>query len=639
MPMGAALPAQHGTILNYMRFPDDGVDVIQVTLDWTSPLEREPFEAAWHAAARRHPVLRTAFRLDADGLVQVVDPDASMDIRWRDLPPPPLGVGPDHPFEAFLREDRRERFDLARGPLVRLTIVRRIASGASASGASASDSPASGSPASGSPAHRAVLTFHHALLDGQSLRLLVDEISAAYAAGRDGRATAGGPGLSGATADPPSSKFHEYVRWWHTTDTSTSEQFWSSYLAGTVLPRPLPGYLGAPAAGVAEPMTAETVLSREDSNLIRSNTGLSSSTMVTAAWALLRARYGGVTDVVVAVTRSCRRDSIPGAETIVGPLINTVPLRVRLDDEWPVRELLTTANDSIHRIRQHQRTPMGSALSWAGFPADTALVDSLVMFDRRRLTSGLPGGDAAPSAARVDRLPSFPLTVLAFDEPRIHLSLIWDRRRFADGSAQRILGQLRATLIEFASSLSTPLADLDLGRAAESEMLAEWNRTRAGYPADATIPALFAAQVARDPEATALVSSTGAMSYGELDRRSNALALLLRRRGVVRDMPVGVAMPRGTDLIVALLAVLKAGGAYLPIDAGSPPSRVAAMLAAADARLVLVTPDTAPTLSQLANVDLIRVDQEPTPPTHGSPAASASELRRSPGRGGASGPS
>lgn len=188
------LPAQGGMILNSMRFPDDGVDVIQVTLDWTNPLEREPFEAAWHGAARRHPVLRTAFRLDdRDGLVQVVDPDASIDIRWRDLPQPPAS-GPDHLFESFLRADRRERFDLTRAPLVRLTIVRRVA-------------PADGC-VTDAPAHRAVLTFHHALLDGRSLRLLVDEVSAAYAASLDGRAA----------PDPPRPPFHEFVRWWHMTD-------------------------------------------------------------------------------------------------------------------------------------------------------------------------------------------------------------------------------------------------------------------------------------------------------------------------------------------------------------------------------------------------------------------------------------
>jgi amino acid adenylation domain-containing protein len=583
------LPAQQGTILNYMRFGEDGVDIIQVTLDWAAPLQRMPFEAAWHATARRHPVLRTTFHFDdADGLVQVVDPDASIDIRWHDLPEAPA-AGPDDAFESFLRADRREPFDLARGPAVRLTIVAR---GAQAGGQGAA------------AAHRAVLTFHHAVLDGGSLAILVDEVSSAYAALRDGRVL----------EERPAPAFGEFVRWWHATDQPDSEQFWTQHLAGTVLPGPLPGYLGRPASGAAEPMTAETALSLDESDLVRhasSAAGLSSSTMVSAAWALLRARYGGVSDVVVAVTRSCRRSSVPGAERIVGPLINTVPLRVRIDERWTVRELLTAVDDSIRQIRKHQRTPMGSALAWAGLPADTALLDSLLMFDRRRLHVSLPTGDSAPISARLDRLPSYPVTLCTYDEPQIFLSLICDRSRFAGNSAERIIGQLRATLVELACGLSTPLADLRLGQAADGGIVSDWNRSRQDYPADASIPALFASQVARDPDATALIFGTSTLTYAELDRRSNALAWLLRRRDVGTDRPVGVAMERGPDLIAALIGVLKAGGAYLPIEAGSPAARVAAMLTAADARLVLTTAATAAWVPPQPGVEVVRLDTEP----------------------------
>ena len=231
------------------------------------------------------------------------------------------------------------------------------------------------------------------------------------------------------------------------------------------------------------------------------------------------------------------------------------------------------------------------------------------MFDRQRLHAALPDGDAAPNAARLDRLPSYPLTVMTFDEPRIHLSLICDRHRFAPGSVRRILDQLAATLIEIAGQLDTPLAELDLGREAEAGILAEWNRTRAGYPADATIPALFAAQVARDPDATAVAFGTTAVSYAELDRRSNALAWRLRGHGVSADEPVGVAIERGPDLITALLAVLKAGGAYLPIEAGSPASRVASMIGAAGARLVLTTAQAAPAVPETTGVEVVRLDQ------------------------------
>ena len=458
-------------ILSSLRFPDDGFEVIQCTLDWARPLRREPFETAWQVVTRRHPVLRTVFCWgERDALVQVVDPDASMDIRWRDLPPPPAS-GPDEPFESFLLADRRERFDLARRPLVRLTVVRRVA-------------PAD-ERGTDPPAHRAVFTFHHALLDGHSLRLLIQEVSSAYAASLDGRAE----------PQPPDPSFHEFVRWWHATDPAASAApFWTGYLADAIPPQPMPGHLGQPMAGTAEPMTAETALSRADSERIRQalgSAGLRSSTMITAAWALLRGRYGGVADVVLAVTRSCRPNSIPGSEAIVGPLINTVPVRVRFGDDWSVRDLLRNVNDSIRQIRQHQRTPMASALAWAGHSAGTALVDCLLMFDRRRLQVSLPDGACAPSSARMDRLPSFPLTLCAFDEPEIRLSLIWDRRRFAEGSVQRMLGQLCATLVELPGQLATSLADLDLGRAMEgSPQAAITRKDRGPYRVDSPPPAI-----------------------------------------------------------------------------------------------------------------------------------------------------
>jgi amino acid adenylation domain-containing protein len=180
-----------------------------------------------------------------------------------------------------------------------------------------------------------------------------------------------------------------------------------------------------------------------------------------------------------------------------------------------------------------------------------------------------------------------------------------------------MLEQLRATMIELASTPLAPLAGLDLGRAAEAGLLAGWNTTPASYPADATIPALFAARVASHPEAPALAFGTTSMSYAELDRRSNALAWLLRRRGVGTDQPVGVALGRGIDLIVALLAVLKAGGAYLPVDAGNPASRIAAMIDAAGASLVLVTAETATAMPELAGVQLIHLDREPIPAAGG----------------------
>ncbi|HST50124.1 amino acid adenylation domain-containing protein [Jatrophihabitans sp.] len=594
-----ALPTQQGMILNSLRCCSDGVDVLQITLDWAEPVRAEPFEAAWQEAVRRNPVLRTGFELDPDhGLVQVVHPAAALDIRWLELPPAPA-TGADAEFDAFLRADRRVPFDPARPPLARLSVLRRPEPGSNRRPGPGAGHPAGPVP----PACRSVFTFSHALLDGRSMRLLVEEVSRCYAAL-----------LAGRSAVPPRRPpFSEFVRWWQMAelaDPAGPEEFWTPYLADTVLPRALPGCLGARQPGTArpaEPRKLDTALSRADSDRIRrlaEQAGLGASTVLTAAWALLRARYGGVEDVVLAATRSCRHASIPDADQVMGLLINTVPLRVRIDPGWTVAELLAAVDAGIAEVREHQRTPMADILSWAGLPVDTPLIDSLVMFDRHRLQTGLDAGPAGPVAARVDRLPSYPLSVCCYGEDELQLGMIWDGRRFADGSAERMLAQLRATLLEFAESSDRPLAELSLGASDEAELRRQWNAARAGYPREASVPELFAAQVARHPDAPALEGDSGSWSYAELDRRSTELAWGLRERGIGPDTPVAVALPRGADLIATLLAVLKAGGAYLPIDQGSPPARVAGMIAGA--ALVVLAPETAAGVPEVDGV--VRVE-------------------------------
>lgn len=369
----------------------------------------------------------------------------------------------------------------------------------------------------------------------------------------------------------------------------------SGDLGASAAPRSLPGHLGIAPAATAEPVTASTSLDAAASDHIRQAAGADgpdTAAFVAAAWALLRARYGGVTDVILAV----RSGDVAGAPA------STVPLRVRIQDERPVRELLTAVNDGIRR----GRAEIGPAS--AGLSTETARAECLLVLGRDE-----PGPDqvAADSPARTaSRAPSYPLTLRVSGEAQISLSLTWDRPGFVDGSPQRMLDQLRATLTELAGKLATRLADLDLLSPAEAGILAGWNRDRGGYPAGATIPALFAAQVARDPQATALVYGSVTMTYAELDRRSNALAWMLRRRGVSTDTPVAVAMNRGVGLITALLGVLKAGGAYVPVDTGGPLSRVAAMTAAAGTRLVLAAADTAAAVRGLPGMDVVRVDAQ-----------------------------
>ncbi|RLK09910.1 amino acid adenylation domain-containing protein [Micromonospora sp. M71_S20] len=561
-----ALAVQRGMVLQTLRQPAGGVDVQQVTIRWDGPPDRDAFTAAWQAATRRHAVLRTAFEVDGDhGVAQVVRSTVAPDLRWRETT-----------LDDFLPADRHEPFDVGRAPLLRVTAL--------------SD-------------HHVVVTFHHAILDGRSTRMLLDEVLADYAARRAGRAP-----------DPPRRPpFADFVHWWGTRDPGSGDAFWKGYLGGAPMPRALPGRLDADPDARGVPVAHEVALTRPESDRLRAAAaaaGVGVSAVVHAAWALLRGGYGGVDDVTFAVTRSCRYDSIPDAEKILGLLLNTVPLRIRLDPRWTVRRFLADVADRIRRLREHQLTPVHTILDQAGLAPDTPLLDSLVVFERQRLATALAEGgpESARRSARVHRMPGYPLTVHAFDEPELRLGVTWDGTRLLDASARRILAQLHGTVRELAQRPDARLADLDLGVAGEAPLRAAWNATGRPYPRDASVPEVFATRVAGDPAATALVLDDRTVSYAELDRAADRLAWTLRRHGVAGETPVAVLLPRGEPLIRALLGVLKAGGAYLPVDPAAPPARIAGLLAASGTRLLLTTSATAAGLPDLGPVRVLDVD-------------------------------
>ncbi|MFG1780658.1 amino acid adenylation domain-containing protein [Micromonospora sp. NPDC049048] len=569
-----ALAVQRGMVLQTLRQPAGGVDVQQVTISWDGPPDREAFTAAWQAATRRHAALRTAFEVDGDhGVAQVVRPDVAPDLRWR-----------ESTLDDFLHTDRYEPFDVGRAPLLRVTTLGD---------------------------QHVVVTFHHAILDGRSTRMLLDEILADYAARRAGRAP-----------DPPTRPpFVDFVRWWGTRDPGSDDAFWKGHLAGAPLPRALPGRLDADPGARGVPASDELALARPDADRIRAaaaEVGVTVGILVHAAWALLRGGYGGVDDVTFAVTRSCRYDSVPDAGRILGLLINTVPLRIRLDPRWTVRRFLTDVADRIRQLREHQLTPLHTILDQAGLAPDTPLLDSLVVFERQRLGTALAEGgpEAARRSARVHRMPGYPLTVHAFDEPELRLGVTWDDSSLLAASARRILAQLHHTVRELADRPDARLADLDLGAAGEAPLRAAWNATRRPYPRDASIPEVFAARVAAAPDAAALVLGDRTVSYAELDRAADRLAGTLRGHGVTGEAPVAVLLPRGEPLIRALLGVLKAGGAYLPVDPAAPPARIADLLAASGTRLLLTTAEAAAGLPDLGPVRVLDVeapDAQPTP--------------------------
>ena len=324
LPRYAVAPLQHGMLYHSLASPGTGVDIEQIRFRLAESVRIEDLTAAWQAVIGRHPILRAGFDWRNGDEPQQVVHDA-VDLRlevldWRAV----LPEGRDARFEEFCLADRLTDFDMEAPPLMRLRLMRY-----------------------GDADYTGLWTFHHALLDGRSFPLVLGEVFELYDAGD----------LSDIVL-PIRRPYADFVDAVRERDLTRDREFWTSYLAGveaaTGIGLPVPD---APADRPAD--AVELQFDRHDSDELRAfadTTGCTLNTVIQAAWMLLLSHYSQRSDVVIGVTRACRHSSVGEADSMVGLLINTVPMRVDIDPTMLVPELLAAVRHeqlAVTGLRAH----------------------------------------------------------------------------------------------------------------------------------------------------------------------------------------------------------------------------------------------------------------------------------------------
>ncbi|WP_204054807.1 non-ribosomal peptide synthetase, partial [Planomonospora parontospora] len=526
-------PLQRGLFFHALHDEHD-VYTAQVTLDLDGPLDAARLRRAAERLLDRHPNLRAGFwHEDLSRPVQVVP--ARADLPWREV----AGNEPGR----VTAEERARPFDLARPPLLRFALVRL-----------------------GPDRHRLVLTHHHILLDGWSTPILITELLALYL------------DVEAAPAPP----YKGYLAWLARQDRDAAREAWERALDG--VDGPTLAAPGAPAAA-APP---EQVRLELDAELTRALTrtarrhGVTVNTVLQASWGVVLAQLTGRDDVVFGSVVSGRPPELPGVERMVGLFVNTVPVRVRLHPGESFGDLLARLQDEQAELLPHHH--LGLTEIHRGVLFDTVTVLENYPFDPAAAGASL--GDLRLTGFGSADAHHYPLALAAVPGERLTLRLDHRPDLFTAAEAERLLGRVGRLLATAAGAPGTLVGRLDLLEEAERRRIVEeWNDTGDPVPGR-TLHGLFEAAVARAPGAAALVDGGTTLTYGELNARANRLARLLRRRGAGPERVVALLLPRSADLVVAALAVSKAGAAYLPVDPGYPPERIAAMLD--DARPVLV---------------------------------------------------
>ncbi|MEU9386558.1 amino acid adenylation domain-containing protein, partial [Streptomyces sp. NPDC048279] len=361
-----------------------------------------------------------------------------------------------------------------------------------------------------------------------------------------------------------------------------------------------------PATGPIEPAQIRIELPERTTARLTARArehGVTLGTVVQAAWGLLLACLTGRQDVLFGTTVSGRDAAVPGIESMIGLFINTLPTRL----SWTPADTLGAVLERLQReqsaLLDHQHLGLAEIQRAAGHPGGGELFDTLVVFENYPADSNLtdPTGTIRLTGHAFHDAVHYPLALIVKPGRRLDLRLKHHTGRLSADAAGLLAGRLTLVLDALADDTARPVAALDLRTPAER---AHPEGERHTVPA-VTLPDAIAAQTARTPGATAVVFADTTLSYAELDARAEALARRLRARGAGPEQFVAVAVPRSAELMVALLGVLKAGAAYLPVDLDYPADRIAYMLSDSGARTVVTTARDAVRLPDPDGLDIL----------------------------------
>ncbi len=563
-------PMQQGILFHSVYAPSSGVYCELFSCNIHGELNVSVFKQAWQKLVERHPILRTSFVWE--GLkepVQVLHKQVTLPWEQQDWRAMASSVQQKR-IEAFMVAEQQGGFEISQAPLMRLTLIQLADND-----------------------YQFIWSHHHLLLDGWSSSLLLNEVFAFY------QALSKNENLH---LKKPRS-YRDYIAWLQQQDLSQSEAFWRQRLQNfTAVTSFRVDQTSSPLLDQDNDYKQQQLqLSTAETAALQSfakQQQLTLSTIIQGAWAILLSRYSGEKDIVFGNVVS-GRGVLAGDESIVGVLINTLPVRIYINPEEYLLPWLKQLQIQQNEILQYQYCPLIEVQKWSDIPSGQPLFESIlnfqnypIDFSQEKLVENLKISDI-----RNFTHPHYPLNISFEVDQELSIEIFYNSRRFDFDTINRMFGHLQMLLSGMVANSEQRIIDLPMLTAKEHhQLLVDWNKTEAEYPQNQCIHQLFEATVERTPDAVAVVFEEEQITYRELNTRANQLAHHLRSAklsrsdslGVGPEVLVGLCTERSIEMIIGLLGILKAGAAYVPLDPAYPKERLALMLN--DAQIsVLVT--------------------------------------------------
>ncbi len=553
-------PMQESMLFQYLKNPNSEEYFQQLTLYLYGELEVEGFKKAWCTVAQRNEALRSVIKWEnLNQPVQVVFKEQRLKIREYDFSCIDEGTWREKVVK-MAQEDRWEGLDIEKEPF-RISLLKM-------------------------PEHNyaVIISGHHILYDGWSNGILLTEFFEGY-----NRYIKGIEPLSGINK----LKIRDYIKWTKTLDKEHLTQFWKNYLCGFDRKTRLPVSTGKKEVTFgAEELTFD--LSLELSEKVKSfarEKNFTPATLFFAAWGILLQKIDNSKDVVFGITVSGRNIKLRGIENTVGLFINTIPVRFMASGDEKLSKCLEDLNRALIGREEYEYCSLSDIKDASEIDNRENLFDSIIAFENYPLDTKLLNSESTFRITdyEVFEKSNFDLSVSIMNFEKMKIKFIYNKGIFEERYIKDLSKRLTKIIEEITDKSEKPLCEVETLTTEERDFLLNGlNNNVSEYPKRKSLQQLFEEQVEKRPDAVALKIEGMEMTYGELNERANRLAALLIGMGVKSNETVGLLFGRSFEMIISILAVLKAGGAYLPLDPDNPVQRSLDMLNSTNTAILLM---------------------------------------------------
>lgn len=557
-------PLQKGLYFHWLNDPESQAYFSQISCTISGNLNLQLLEESFQQLIERYAILRTFFTHSlGEEPLQVVKRGLTAGFDFKD-------VSSDFGFSltAYKEADRRKGFNLHTGSQIRLAVLK-----------TAEDQ------------YQFIWSHHHILMDGWCVRILIKEFLEIY------RARVQGNKVHQTKTYP----YSEYIKWLGRQNMPASLEYWRNYLSSfqqlTGMPVLAFKNNNDPSMGRMKPVSIEGDLRNAISQLCIS-LQVTENTFVQAIWSILLGRYNNTTDVVFGSVVSGRPPELEGVEEMIGLFINTIPVRIQIKDGQTFAGLLQEVQGDFIKSTDHHYVQLADIQTAS--PIGQQLFDHIIVFENYpdqepvKQTSVKNKSVSARTSVGLSTVETFEQTsydfwLMVVPGNVLTLKVHYNEFMYDELQITRLTKHLTTLIETVVKKPDTILSELDIITAKEkAQLVFEFNDTAAAFSHDKTIIALFEEQVKKMPDAVAIVSGETVFTFSELNKKANKLGSYLSKTyQIQREEIVGIQLERGISMITAMLGVLKAGGAYLPIDPAFPQSRIDYIKEDSKCRLVI----------------------------------------------------